>query len=300
MHYKPNHYLSAGAHIRILCTARSAASTALSPAVQLLESWGLSTSYGGTVDQVHHQFGGDKIQRLKDFQDAMDDPEVDAIWIARGGYGTIQLMDGLDLSGQPKLILGYSDVTLLHALWQRHGWTSIHCFMPLELSQKPKACVQAMKQALLGDASSERVRINIENDQQLSPQQISASVVGGNLSILYSLLGSTDFPKTEGRILFIEEIDEYLYHIERMLYSLKRAGHLTGLRALLVGGMTDLRDHEIPFGKDVISIIKDVTNEYQFPVVFNFPAGHIADHRPIFLGQTMHINIQNQQIIFSQ
>lgn len=308
MNYLPVSPLKTDDHVRILCTARSADESELQLAKSLLESWGLQVSFGTTIDKKEHQFGGTKEERLADFQQAIDDPEIKAIWIARGGYGTIQLIDAIDFSAftsassagsakaEPTTIIGYSDVTLLHSKLQSLGFSSVHSFMPLELKDKPETSVESLRRTLFGESQS----LPIKNSFSLTSQVITAPIVGGNLSILYSLLGSDSFPETEGHILFIEEIDEYLYHIERMMYSLKRAGKLKGLKALLVGGMTDMNDHEIAFGKNAKEIILSLTAGYDYPVIFNFPAGHIKDHRTLQLGKKLHIEITPEMINFTQ
>jgi muramoyltetrapeptide carboxypeptidase len=307
LNYKSAAYLKKGDHVRILCTARSADERQLQPAQKLLESWGLQVSFGNTIGKKEHQFGGTKEERLADFQQAIDDPEIKAIWIARGGYGTIQLIDAIDFSAftsassarsekaKPTTIIGYSDVTLLHGKLQSLGFSSVHSFMPLELKDKPEKSVESLRRTLFGESQS----LSIQNTFSLTSQVITAPIVGGNLSILYSLLGSDSFPETEDHILFIEEIDEYLYHIERMMYSLKRAGKLKGLKALLVGGMTDMNDHEIAFGKNAEEIILSLTASYDYPVIFNFPAGHIKDHRTLQLGKEMHLEITPKIINFT-
>jgi muramoyltetrapeptide carboxypeptidase len=300
LNYKSASYLKKGDHIRILCTARSADEHQLQPAQKLLKSWGLQVSFGKTIGKKEHQFGGTKEERLADFQQAIDDPEIKAIWIARGGYGTVQLIDAMDFSAfakaEPTTIIGYSDVTLLHGKLQSLGFSSVHSFMPLELKDKPDAGLESLRRTLFGESQI----LPIKNTFSLTSQVITAPIVGGNLSILYSLLGSDSFPKTEGHILFIEEIDEYLYHIERMMYSLKRAGKLKGLKALLVGGMTDMNDHEIAFGKNAEEIILSLTAGYDYPVIFNFPAGHIKDHRTLQLGKEIHLEITPKIINFTQ
>ena len=300
MNYLPISHLSKGKHVRIICTARSAQKSDLLPAAQLLESWGLEVSFGSTIGKVEHQFGGTKKERLADLQQAIDDKDVHAIWIARGGYGTVQLIDEVHFSAfakaEPTTIIGYSDITLLHGKLQSEGFSSIHSFMPLEFKNKPSTSIESLRKALFG----EKLTVTIPNTFALKNQELKAPIVGGNLSILYSLLGSNSFPETKDQVLFIEDIDEYVYHIERMMYSLKRAGKLNNLKALLVGGMTDMNDHETPFGKNAVEIIQSLTAEYDYPVIFNFPAGHIEDHRTMILGKEIHIDINNQQIIFTQ
>lgn len=288
------------AHIRILCTARSARQIDLLPAQLLLESLGLRVSYGVTIDASYHQMGGNIKLRIKDFQEALNNDDIDAIWIARGGYGTIQIIDGIDFSALVKakfnkLILGYSDVTVLHSHLNNCGITTLHTFMPLELKDKPQSSIKSFKMALLG----KKQRVIIPNVDNLKNQELKAPIVGGNLSILYSLLGSNSFPNTNGCFLFIEDIDEYVYHIERMMYSLRRAGHLEKIKGLIIGGMSEMRDHEIPFGKTAQEIITAITASCDYPVIFNFPAGHVSDNRSLKLGADIEISIQKEQIIFT-
>ncbi|MGJ8683139.1 MAG: S66 peptidase family protein [Nonlabens sp.] len=301
-------FLAKNAHIRILCTARCAFKKDLKPAQELLESWGLRVSYGKTIDAKYHQMGGDVALRTADFQNALNDDDIDAIWIARGGYGTVQLIDGIDFSAFTstssahrakadfkKLIIGYSDVTVLHSHLQGLGISTLHTFMPLELKNKPQSSIDSFKTALLGASQT----IEIQNEHQLKPQELQAPIIGGNLSILYSLLGYESFPKTDGCFLFIEDIDEYLYHIERMMYGLKRAGLLKNLKGIIVGGMSDMRDHEIPFGKNAQEIITDLTADYDYPIIFNFPAGHVKDNRSLKLGEEMQVSILKDHITFT-
>ncbi|EAS20775.1 putative carboxypeptidase [Flavobacteria bacterium BBFL7] len=292
--------LKSNDHVRILCTARSAVQADLRPARKLLESWGLRASYGKTIGAINNQFGGTTSLRITDFQDALNDDDVDAIWIARGGYGTIQIIEEIDFSAFAKanfkkLIIGYSDVTVLHSHLQHMGISSLHSFMPLELQDKPHTCLESFKKALLDHSQN----FSIPNNNNLKSQKLTAPIIGGNLSILYSLLGSKSFPITDDCFLFIEDIDEYIYHIERMMYGLKRAGHLDKLKGLIVGGMTDMRDHKIPFGKNAVEIIKDTTASYHYPVIFNFPAGHVKDNRSLKLGTDMHVSIKKNQITFT-
>ncbi len=304
--------LQPGDHVRILCTARSASATDLTPAVQLLEQWGYRVSLGKTIGLVQDQFGGSADQRLADFQDAWNDPDVHAIWIARGGYGTTQIVDAMSLEDNSaflprrqagakaehftKIVIGYSDVTYLHGKLQASGFPSLHAFMPLELASRTEQCVESLHNALIGNG----INIQLENTQKLEEQTSSGTLYGGNLSILYSMLGSKLFPDTTGAILFIEDIDEYIYHIERMMFSLKRAGKLKYLKALIVGGMTDMNDHEIPFGKNCEQIIKDLCADYEFPVIFNIPAGHLVDNRTLILGATATVEITKTTITINQ
>lgn len=292
--------LQKGDKVRILCTARSAQKSDLKNAEEFLESIGLEVDYGDTIGKVHHQFGGTAQERLDDFVKAWNDPEVAAIWIARGGYGSVQILEGLDFISMAvtsiKPVIGYSDVTLIHNKMQKAGLPSIHAFMPLEVGTRSAFAKASLEKALL----NEKITIEIENSRALTPQTINGKLYGGNLSILYSMQGSEDLPDFTGGVLFIEEIDEYLYHIERMMYSLKRAGKFNGLKALLVGGMTDMNDHQIPFGKSAHEIIQDLTEDFDFPVIFNFPAGHVENNVTLKMGVEMEVFVKNEKIIFTQ
>lgn len=308
--------LKPGDNVRIVCTARSARAADLQPAIALLKQWGFMVSLGDTIDQVENQFGGSREERLADFQNAWNDPTVHAIWIARGGYGSVQIIDAIefsqvihapnstqkqisdDLNDQRiiKPVIGYSDVTLIHGKLQSLGLPSIHAFMPLEIPTRSTSSIESLKKVMIGKG----VSITLRNDQKHASQRLNGILYGGNLSILYSLLGSDLFPDTTDGILFIEDIDEYLYHIERMMYSLKRAGKLSHLKALLVGGMTGMNDHEIPFGKDVKQIIQDVCAGSSYPVLFDIPAGHVVDNQSLILGADLTIDITTKYIQLKQ
>lgn len=305
MIYKPVYYLEKGALIHILCTARSAQENELKPTMHFLESLGYAVQLGKTIGKVNNQLGGTVEERVNDFITAYNNPNVKAIWIARGGYGTVQIIDAILAQLKSSLLLkefkhplvmGYSDVTVLHTALQSYGLQSLHSFMPLETAKKPENVKSVFKALICGKS----VTVSWPNKDCLPSNELSAPVIGGNLSILYSLLGSTTLPDFKNHILFIEDIDEYLYHIERMLYALKRAGKLDGLKALLVGGMTAMRDHDIPFGKTAQEIITDLTASYDYPVVFNCPAGHIEGNNPIMMGKMMHLKINASTISYTQ
>jgi len=271
----------------------------LAPAIGWLKSQAYKVSLGKTIGKQHHQYGGTDSERLQDFQEALADPSVDALWIARGGYGSIKIVDDIDMSvlqGGNKLLLGYSDVTNLHGLWQRYGLQSVHCFMPQELHEKSEEVLRSWSRVVTGESQS----LTFANTDGLSEATITAPVVGGNLSVLISMLGSDTFPDVEGRILFLEDLDEYVYHIDRMLTTLKRSGKLDHLKALVIGGMTDMRDHEIPFGKNVREIIEEHTASFDYPVIFDFPAGHVVDNFTFVLGKPTTIHIQSLNISITQ
>lgn len=295
---KTPNYLQKGDAVGIVSTARKVDSSELDFALKLLKNWGLKPVLGKTIGAEENQFAGSDDFRAKDFQDMMNDSEIKAIWCARGGYGSIRMADRLvfsDFAKNPKWIIGYSDITVLHAKLHQLGIASIHAQMPVQIETKTEASAASLKTVLFG----EKYGFQFENKHSLIREgKVIAPLVGGNLSVLYSVCGSSSALKTEGKILFIEDLDEYLYHIDRMMMNLKRNGMLENLAALVVGGMTDMHDNAIPFGKTAEEIIWDAVKEYDFPVCFDVPAGHIPDNRALIFGQELSLTISKENIEF--
>lgn len=285
--------------VALVSTARKISIEELKPALLLLESWGLKTVLGKTIDAEENQFAGSDDLRTADFQTMLDDPNIKAIWCARGGYGTVRIIDKLDFSNfkkSPKWIIGYSDVTVLHSQIHNLGVESVHAQMPLEIEKKTKETAVSIQKALFGQGYS--ITYTIQNAQNFNRQGlIKGHIIGGNLSILYSLCGSNSALKTDGKILFIEDLDEYLYHIDRMMMNLKRNGMLENLSGLIVGGMTKMNDNAISFGKTAQEIIFDAVKEYNYPVCFDFPAGHITDNRALILGREVKLEVRENKVV---
>jgi len=285
---QPN-YLQKGDTVAIVSTARKISSDQIIAAIKLLEKWGLNVVVGNTIGLEDHQFAGNDEARINDFQQLLNNPKVKAIWCARGGYGTVRLVDKLNFSAfkkQPKWIVGYSDVTVLHSHIHNFGIETLHATMPINLENNSKQSIETLKKSLFG----KNLSYEIPADEKNKSGNASGELVGGNLSVLYSLLGSHSSINTDGKILFIEDLDEYLYHIDRMLMNLKRNGYFDNLKGLVVGGMTDMHDNEIPFGKTAEEIILDCVSEYDFPVIFNFPAGHLDDNRALIFGRKVTLD----------
>jgi len=285
-------FLKHGDTIAIVSTARKITKTDLEPALELLASWGFKAILGHTIGAEEHQFAGDDTLRTQDFQAMLDNPNLKAIWCARGGYGTVRILDGLNFSvfkKNPKWIIGYSDITVLHSHIHNFGIETLHAQMPLEIEKKTEEARKSISSVLSGkDHRITCTTINNKNRMGAT----AGTLVGGNLSVLYSLCGSSTALNTEGKILFIEDLEEYLYHIDRMLQNLKRNGMLKNLAALLVGGMTQMEDNAIPFGRSAYEIVTDVVREYHYPVCFDFPAGHIKDNRALILGREVQLNVE--------
>lgn len=288
---KPD-YLKTGDKVAIVSTARKIRLPEIEPAIALLESWGVEPVVGKTIGAEYRQFAGDDALRAGDFQNMLDRKDIKAIWCARGGYGTVRIIDALDFSGfknNPKWVIGFSDITVLHSHLHNIGFESLHGQMPLDITNKSEASKSTLRDALFGKwpeyefASDERNRLG----------KASGKIIGGNLSMLYSLAGSPTAIDTKGKILFLEDLDEYLYHVDRMLQNLKRGGYFDQLSALVIGGMSDMKDNEIPFGKTAEEIILDAVSAYEFPVCFGFPAGHIKDNRAMYFGREAVLEVDN-------
>ncbi len=294
---RPN-YLIKGATVAIVSTARKVSKKELAPAIALIKSWELNVVLGKSIEAEENQFAGSDDLRTTDFQTMLDDPNIDAIWCARGGYGTVRIIDQLDFSkfiDNPKWIIGYSDVTVLHSHIHQFGIETLHAQMPVSIETKSAATISSIKKTLFGADYSIEILPDDKNVQGIA----SGQLIGGNLSMLYSLCGSLSAINAKGKILFIEDLDEYLYHIDRMLQNLKRNGYIEGLEGLIVGGMTQMHDNDIPFGKNAEEIILDVCSEYNFPIVFNFPAGHLKDNRALFLGRKADLMVHKNGVTLS-
>ncbi len=292
-------YLKKGDTIAIVATARKNIEDNLKPAISWLQNWGLEVVIGNTIGLDKNQLAGTDEQRAADFQAQLDNPNIKMIWCVRGGYGTVRIIDLLDFTQfkqHPKWIVGFSDVTVLHSHLNTMGYQSIHGIMPVS-SKATEEAKESLRKALFGEHLD--YTVPCENMNRLGKAQ--GELVGGNLSILYSLFGSPSAIDCSDKILFIEDLDEYLYHIDRMMMNLKRNGCLESLKGIIVGGMTKMNDNEIPWGKNALEIIDDVTKNYNIPIIFNFPAGHMADNRALILGKkvSMEVNDLESKVIFT-
>lgn len=291
-------FLQNGDTIAIVSTARKISEEEIQPALQLLEKWGLKAILGKTIGAEENQFAGSDDLRATDFQKMLDDPKIKAIWCARGGYGTVKIIDKLDFSGfkkNPKWIIGYSDVTVLHSHIHNLGIETLHAQMCLEIENKTLETAESIRKVLFG----ENYNIEVERTDSFAPLGIlKGELIGGNLSVLYSLCGSASEMNTNDKILFIEDIDEMLYHVDRMMMNLKRSGYLKNLKALVIGGMTEMKDNKVNFGKTAEETIIDLVKEYNYPKISNFPAGHIKDNRALIMGGEIEIYVQSSKINF--
>lgn len=276
---KTPQYLKKGSKIAIVAPAWKVTPDKITAAVKWIEEKGFVAVYDDRLFAEYHQFAGDDDFRASVLQEYLDRDDIDAIFCARGGYGTIRIIDKLDFTmfaKHPKWIVGFSDVTVLHAKMQQLGYQSIHGIMSKNFENANKEPMETLHEALTGKWNA------VETHGRASLHNVP--IVGGNLSVLYSMLGSDLFPDTDGKILFIEDLDEYLYHIDRMMMALKRAGKLAHLKALLVGAFNDMHESSIPLGMTAKEIIFEKVKEYGYPVIWDYPAGHIDDNRAIIFG----------------
>lgn len=290
-------FLHQGSKISIVAPARKVVPDEIQFAMSWLKEQGLEPVYDDRLFADYHIFAGDDVFRAAVFQEYIDNEQIEAIWLARGGYGSIRIIDQLDFTKfleHPKWIIGFSDTTVIHGKLSRLGIQSLHASMPFFFTNKTPEAKQSLLDALLGKPlhyvfpAYELNRVG----------QMEGEIVGGNLSVLYSMMGSNTFPELEDKILFIEEVDEYIYHIDRMMHGLRRAGKLEHLKGLIVGGLTQIHDNPDPFGMTVEEVIAKAVIDYDYPVCFGFPAGHFDDNRALSFGQKSRIEVTAEGSVF--
>ncbi len=279
-------YLRDGDRLVIVSPAGIIDKDVVQKAVKMLNKSGFEVVIGDNVFNKYGCFAGSDNERMHDLQQATDDPAAKAVLCSRGGYGVSRIIDRVDFSAlkkHPKWYVGFSDITVLH-LWLNMvcGLVSLHAEMPLNYnnSKKTPESYSTIIKALRGEP--EPVTWRSSHDVTFT---VEGPVLGGNLSLIYSLTGTPGEPDTEGAILFIEEVDEYCYHLDRMLTSLRLAGKLSNLAALVVGGMEKIENGRVEYNKSAEEIVLDIAGHYSYPIVFNFPAGHIADNRALYMGR---------------
>ncbi len=288
--------LKKGDSVYFLSTAKKISQQEVDSAVKTYESWGLNVVIGDTIGKEHNQFAGTDEERLKDFQNAIDNRNIKAIICARGGYGTVRIMDDVifdEFLKTPKWLVGFSDLTFLQTnISNNIGIQCLHAQMPIQFEKSTPQALESIRKELFGEKNEYVVPVHEMN----RTGEAEGILIGGNLSILYSITGTKSGINTDRKILFLEDLDEYLYHVDRMMMNLKRSGKLQGLAGLIVGSFTDMHDNQIPFGKTAYEIVAEHVSEFSYPVCFSFPAGHIADNRALVIGKTYNLKVSDKEV----
>ena len=296
-------YLQKGDVIGIVCPSGFMPVEKASECIRVLnEEWGFLTKVGRTLGNEFNYFSGTDEERLNDFQQMLDDEEVKAILCARGGYGLSRIIDKIDFKKfkrQPKWIIGYSDVTILHShLYSNYYISSIHAPMAAAFNdtEYTNRFVQSLRHTLEG----KKIKYSCEPHEFNKKGEGIGELVGGNLTLLAHLAGTDSDIKTRGRILFLEDVGEYLYNIDRMMYQLKRSGKLSKLAGLIVGGFTDSKDTERPFGQTAYEIIRDVVKEYDYPVCYGFPVSHGKENYALKIGTGYKLEVRKSRVVLEE
>ena len=294
-------YLQSDDSIALLCPAGYMPREKAITCIETLKSWGYRVREGKTLGgPSENYFSGTDDQRLAELQQNLDDPEIKAILCGRGGYGLTRIIDRIDFSRfekDPKWIIGYSDVTVLHAhIWSNYKIATLHAPMASAFNdgEAGNAYIQSLRQAIAGQSAAYSCAGHPFN----RPGTASGRLIGGNLSLLAHLTGTSSEIKTKGKILFLEDVGEYRYNIDRMLYQLKRSGKFDQLAGLIIGGFTEIKDTTRPFGASVEEIIRDVVKEYDYPVCFGFPVSHEKENYALKIGvkHTLGVNPQSTSL----
>lgn len=274
-------FLQPGSTIAIAATARSISHEQIAAAIEYMEEKGFKVHLDPGLYEVNHQFAGDETHRAESFNRLLANPEIHAIWCARGGYGTARMVDLIHfdiLRENPKWIAGFSDATvLLNHIERQCNMATLHSTMPVFMNAKEgddyeDVCLALDSLALALQGKFKK--FDLRKNTVINPADFEGEIIGGNLSVLHSIIGSESESDWTDKILFIEDIDEYFYHIDRLVLAFKRAGKLKGIKALLVGSFVAMHDHSIPFGYDVKQILEQHCKDYGFPIVFDVDAGH--------------------------
>jgi muramoyltetrapeptide carboxypeptidase len=296
-------YLKKGDTIGIVCPSGFMSIEKSQTCIRTLKEWGYNVKVGSTLEsRSANYFSGTDQERLDDFQQMLDDDNVNAILCARGGYGFGRIIDQVDFSAfkkKPKWIIGFSDITVLHAhLYANYKIASIHAPMAaaFNVDEHNNIYIESLRKALSGKKAKYECTPHTFNKRG----EAIAKLVGGNLTLIAHLIATPSDFKTKGKILFLEDIGEYLYNVDRMLYQLKRSGKLDTLSGLIIGGFTDSKDTERPFGKTVYEIIHDVVKEYRYPICFNFPVSHEKENYALKVGIRYKFKVGRSKVLLEE
>lgn len=295
-------YIKPGDTIGVVCPSGYMPFEKAKTAIDILTKWGCKVVVGKTVGQQFHYFSGTDEERLLDLQQMMDDTSINAIFCARGGYGLGRIIDKLDFKKfkkHPKWIIGFSDITVLQShLFSCFKIASLHAPMAgaFNNGQFNNQYIQSLHEAMIGRKATYLADGHAFNKKG----KTSGVLVGGNLSLLAHLTGSKSEINTKNKILFIEDVGEYIYNIDRMMYQLKRSGKLEELKGLIVGRFTEMKDTSIPFGQNAEEVIRDIVKEYAYPVCFNFPVSHEKENYALKIGGAYSLSVSTNKVVLKE
>jgi muramoyltetrapeptide carboxypeptidase len=295
-------YLQEGDTIGIVCPAGYMPHEKAETCINVLQEWSFKVKIGKTLGNQFNYFSGTDEERLTDLQKMIDDEEVKSILCARGGYGLSRIIDDIDFKRfekNPKWIIGYSDITILHAhIYTKYKTASMHSPMAAAFNNggAENEFVQSLREAITGELYNYSGDGNFLNRKGLAQGEL----IGGNLSLIIHLIGTVSDFDTRNKILFLEDVGEYLYNIDRMMMQLKRTGKLEELSALIIGGFTELKDTTIPFGQDVYDLIFDKIKEYDYPVCFDFPVSHTDRNYALKIGVKHQLSVTEREVILKE
>ncbi|MFZ1453587.1 MAG: LD-carboxypeptidase [Ferruginibacter sp.] len=294
-------YLKKGDTIGITCPAGYMDAAKAQTCINTLQSWGFEVMVGKTLgSKSKNYFSGTDEERTDELQAMLDDENIDAILFGRGGYGMGRIIDRLDLTKfkkKPKWVIGFSDITILHAhLYTKIKTASLHAPMAAAFNEGENEFIKSLRNAITGKKAKYNSAAHLFNKQGSA----TGELVGGNLSLLAHIIGTPSDINTKNKILFIEDIGEHIYNTDRLLYQLKRSGKLANLAGLVVGGFTDTKDTERPFGKTVYEVIRDITAEYNYPVAYGFPVSHGKENYALKIGVSYTLKITKAKTQLSE
>lgn len=295
-------FLKKGDTVGLLALAGRVESEQLIPAIELLENhWGLKVVLGDSINSHYHQFAGNDAIRQHDFQLMLDNSNIKAIFSARGGYGSSRILDAINFDKfrqAPKWIIGFSDITAVHCHIHTFGIESLHATMPkLFLDEGAAFSLNSLKQLLF---NTEPLSYHIEGNPINRIGEATGQLIGGNLVMLTHIIGTQSDNNTAGKILFLEDVGEYLYNLDRMMIQLKRAHKLKDLSGLIVGHFSEMKDSDIPFGKTANEIIQEAVADYHFPVCYHFPTGHEEENWAMPCGRNVRLTVENARVLLQE
>ena len=291
-------YLKKGDTIGIVCPAGFMPFEKASTCINVLQQWGYKVKVGQTPGNQFNYFSGTDDERLDDLQQMLDDNAIQAILCGRGGYGMGRIIDRINFNKfrkKPKWVVGFSDITVFHShVYRRFNIAGLHAPMAAAFNddEYKNEYVQSLRKALAG----KKAKYNAKAHEYNQPGTVTGELVGGNLSLLAHLVGTASDVNTRGKILFIEDVGEYIYNIDRMMYQLKRSGKLSGLAGLIFGGFSDIKDTTVPYGQEVLAVLKDLIREYEFPVCFQFPVSHEKENYALKIGVPYELKVGSNKV----